>query len=71
MPDTVEKPSRAAILIETIKEKLKNLERVLRLSRKPRKDEFIAIAKVTGIGLVVIGALGFIIRIIIQVIELL
>jgi protein transport protein SEC61 subunit gamma-like protein len=57
--------------VATVKEKLKNLERVLRLARKPRKDEFIAVAKVTGIGLVIIGALGFIIRIIIQAIELL
>lgn len=69
--ETNEKLSRAATLAADIKEKLKNLERVLRLSRKPRRDEYIAIAKVTGIGLLVLGAIGFIIRIIIQIIELL
>jgi len=58
-------------MLTDLKEKFKNLERVLRLSRKPRRNEFIAVAKITGIGLIVIGAIGFIIRIIIQIIELL
>ncbi|MCK4327545.1 MAG: protein translocase SEC61 complex subunit gamma [Candidatus Diapherotrites archaeon] len=32
--------------------------RVLRLTRKPRKDEFIMISKITGIGMILIGVLG-------------
>lgn len=52
-----------------IREKLKNYERVLRLSRKPRKEEFIMVAKITGLGMIVIGIIGFIIRIIIQLLE--
>lgn len=32
--------------------------RVLKLTRKPRKDEFIMISKITGIGMIVIGVLG-------------
>ena len=52
-----------------IREKLKNYERVLRLSRKPKKEEFIMVAKITGLGMLVIGVIGFIIRIVIQLIE--
>lgn len=37
--------------------------RVLKLTRKPKKDEFLLIAKVTGVGVILIGALGTIIRI--------
>ncbi|MCD6414370.1 MAG: protein translocase SEC61 complex subunit gamma [Candidatus Diapherotrites archaeon] len=32
--------------------------RVIKLTRKPKKDEFLMIAKVTGVGLVLIGLLG-------------
>jgi len=52
-----------------IREKFKNYERVLKLSRKPKKDEFIMVAKITGLGMLVIGIIGFIIRIIIQLLE--
>lgn len=52
-----------------IREKLKNYERVLRLSRKPKKEEFVMIAKITGLGMLVIGVVGFIIRIIVQLLE--
>lgn len=50
-----------------IKKTLKDWERVIRLSRKPRKDEFITISKVTGLGMIAIGAIGFMIRMIIQI----
>ena len=32
--------------------------RVIRLTRKPRKDEFIMISKITGIGMIIIGVIG-------------
>ncbi|MFC2174576.1 protein translocase SEC61 complex subunit gamma [archaeon] len=32
--------------------------RVLKLTRKPRKDEFFMISKITGIGMILIGVLG-------------
>jgi len=32
--------------------------RVLKLTRKPRKDEFIMVSKITGIGMIAIGVLG-------------
>jgi protein transport protein SEC61 subunit gamma-like protein len=38
--------------------------RVLKLARKPRKDEYMLIAKVTGAGMLLIGAIGAIITLI-------
>ncbi len=35
--------------------------RVLKLTRKPRKDEFIMVSKITGLGMVVIGVIGVVI----------
>lgn len=35
--------------------------RVLKLTRKPNKDEFIMIAKITGVGLILVGVLGMIV----------
>ncbi len=32
--------------------------RVLKLTRKPRKDEFIMISKITGVGMILIGVMG-------------
>jgi len=36
-------------------------KRVWRLLRKPSKEEFLTISKVSAIGLLVIGAIGFLI----------
>ncbi len=49
-----------------ISEMLKNWDRVIKLSRKPRRDEFITIAKITALGILLVGLIGFIIRMIIQ-----
>jgi protein transport protein SEC61 subunit gamma-like protein len=35
--------------------------RVLKMARKPSKDEYIKVLQITGIGLVLIGGLGFLI----------
>lgn len=40
---------------------LSNCKRVLRVARKPSKDEYLQIAKVTGIGILLVGLIGFII----------
>lgn len=42
--------------------------RVLRVTRKPDKQEFLTIAKVSGLGILVIGLVGFILHIIKQLI---
>ena len=43
------------------KEFLSECARVLRVTKKPGKEEFKAIVKVSGIGIVIIGLIGFII----------
>lgn len=40
----------------------KSCVRVLRVTKKPDQREFIELVKVTGLGLAVIGAIGFIIQ---------
>ncbi len=50
-----------------ISETLKNWNRVIKLSRKPRRGEFITISKITALGLLLIGFVGFVIRMIIQI----
>ncbi|HIH44883.1 MAG TPA: protein translocase SEC61 complex subunit gamma [Candidatus Methanoperedenaceae archaeon] len=39
--------------------------RVLKLTRKPTREEFITIAKVSGAGILLIGIIGFILYILI------
>jgi protein transport protein SEC61 subunit gamma-like protein len=45
---------------------IKLCQRVLHVSKKPGRDEFLNVAKITGIGVLIIGAIGFIISIIAQ-----
>lgn len=52
-----------------IQERLKEWNRVIKLSRKPRRHEFVMVAKVTGIGIIIVGLIGFIIRMIIQIFQ--
>ncbi len=47
-----------------LKSFLKECKRVLQITKKPTKTEYKAIIKVTGIGILIIGALGFTITII-------
>lgn len=44
-----------------IKAKLNEYRRVLRIARKPNKDEFVASSKICALGMVVIGFIGFVI----------
>ena len=37
-------------------------KRVLRVARKPDSEEYMNVAKITGIGIVIIGIIGFIIQ---------
>jgi protein transport protein SEC61 subunit gamma-like protein len=45
----------------TIPLKLSEYARILRLTRKPTREEFTMIAKVSGAGILLIGLIGFII----------
>ena len=44
-----------------IKERLAQYRRTIEVSRKPDKDEFFNAAKITGAGMLLIGAIGFVI----------
>ncbi|MEM4260664.1 MAG: protein translocase SEC61 complex subunit gamma [Candidatus Woesearchaeota archaeon] len=41
--------------------------RVLRITKKPSKEEFMTILKASALGMAIIGLIGFIIHIIIQI----
>lgn len=49
---------------------VKDSKRVLKVARKPDKDEYFDFAKVTTLGIIVIGLLGFVIFLIAQLIHL-
>lgn len=40
---------------------LSNCKRVLRIARKPDKNEYLQVAKITGLGIILIGFIGFLI----------
>jgi protein translocase SEC61 complex gamma subunit len=50
-------------IIRTLKSKYTQYSRVWRLLKKPSMTEFKTISKVTAVGLLIIGALGFVISI--------
>ncbi|MGB9837841.1 protein translocase SEC61 complex subunit gamma [Methanothermobacter sp.] len=45
---------------------IKQSKRVLKVSKKPTSEEYLNVSKVTGIGIILIGVIGFIITIIAQ-----
>ena len=49
-----------------VKKFLKENMWVLRITKKPNKEEFKSVVKVTGLGMAVIGVIGFIIFLIVQ-----
>ena len=46
---------------ESFNKFVKDAKRVLKVSRKPDKQEYLELAKVTSIGVVIVGAIGFVI----------
>lgn len=64
----VESPLKLNITAESIGQTAKSIGqiirahiRVLKLTKKPSREEFLTIAKVAGIGILAVGAIGFII----------
>jgi protein transport protein SEC61 subunit gamma-like protein len=53
-----------AISLENITGGLKQYIRILQLTRKPSNEEFFTISKVAGAGILLIGAIGFVIYLI-------
>ncbi len=55
-------------LVLKLKRQLKEFKRIIRISKKPSKDEFINIIKICGLGVLLIGSIGFTIQVIYQII---
>lgn len=53
-----------------IKGKLSEYKRVYSITKKPDKAEFTAIVKASGLGILIIGIVGFIIAMIVQLLEM-
>lgn len=48
---------------------IKQCQRVLKVSKKPDREEFVNVAKVTAVGIIIIGVIGFVISIVAQLIQ--
>jgi protein transport protein SEC61 subunit gamma-like protein len=48
---------------DELKSFLNQCKRVLMISRKPTRDEFLNVSKVTGLGICLLGAIGFVIHV--------
>jgi len=46
------------------KDFVKECMRVLRITKKPTKEEFLTISKVSGLGILIIGLIGFLVHLI-------
>lgn len=56
-------------LTSKIRSKIKEYHRVLKITKKPSMQEFKTAVKVTGIGIIIIGIIGFTISIIAYLIK--
>ena len=55
-------------LFSKLKSFILQCKRVFKVTKKPSRDEFMIIVKVSGIGILIIGLLGFVINMIYQAI---
>lgn len=51
-----------------IKDFFESAKRIILISKKPSKKEYWAMAKIVGIGMIIIGVIGFIVKIIMNII---
>jgi protein transport protein SEC61 subunit gamma-like protein len=54
---------KSAMNNRSVSQILKSYYRVLKLARKPARDEFLMISKVAGAGILVVGFVGFVVYI--------
>jgi protein transport protein SEC61 subunit gamma and related proteins len=59
---------KSAKINRNVVQVLKSYIRVLKLSKKPSREEFLMIAKVAGAGILVIGFVGFLIYVLLTVV---
>lgn len=62
--DTEKKPG----LTGKIKDKLEQYKRTIDVSIKPDKEEFVSSAKITAIGILLVGVIGFIVYLLYNII---
>lgn len=55
--------------LSKLRSKVKEYKRVLRITKKPSMEEFKTTVKVTGLGIILIGVIGFTISIVAQIIK--
>ena len=48
--------------IKRIPYHVKEYVRILKISRKPNKEEFMKVAKITAVGMLIVGVIGFLIQ---------
>jgi protein transport protein SEC61 subunit gamma-like protein len=53
-------------MIDKLKEFTTECIRVLRITKRPNKEEFLTIVKVSGLGIAIIGVIGFILHVLNQ-----
>lgn len=63
----VESPLESKITVQSIGQVIRAHLRVLKLTKKPSREEFLTIAKVAGVGILAVGAIGFIIYVLLSV----
>ncbi len=51
---------------ESVRAFLKQCERVLKVSKKPDNEEYKTVSKVTGVGIILIGLIGFVLTLLAQ-----
>lgn len=56
-------------IFDTMGEKLQPYVRILRVAKKPGSHEFKTILKITGLGVILIGFVGFVIRMLSQLVH--
>jgi len=52
-----------SIQLSKIHDFIKECRRVLRVTKKPTKEEFKTVVKVSGVGILLIGLIGFVLQI--------
>ncbi len=55
-------------IIERLKGFLSQSKRVFQITKKPSRQEYMAIVKVTGLGIIIIGLVGLVIKVVAQMV---
>lgn len=57
-----EQPATKQTMLQKVKSYLTECVRVLRVTKKPSMEEFKTVVKISGLGILIIGLIGFIIQ---------